>query len=52
MKSEHQLVQDASYATEVLLLRQLRDRRAVSERDYTDIRKLISGQLNAKIYLE
>lgn len=52
MKSEKQLVQDASYAMEVLLLRQLRDRGAVSECDYNGIRKFISRQLNAEIYLE
>ena len=50
--SESQLLQDASYAMEILLLRQLREIGAISEDDYLGIRRLIFRQLHAEIYLE
>ncbi|HIS60370.1 MAG TPA: hypothetical protein IAC17_08025 [Candidatus Faecousia faecipullorum] len=51
-QSENQFLRDASYAMEILLLRQLRDLGAISEDDYHGIRRFIFRQLHAEIYLE
>lgn len=50
--SESQILRDASYAMEILLLRQLRDMGIISESDYFCIRRFIFRQLHAEIYLE